>query len=97
MSNNSECIICFSDISMNDYLELDCCKQIVHIECLNKWIQSNIKNNRRLRTKKTKKKYRNLRKKVKKKQQSKNEKKLKQKKKNRNKKEPSKRKPKNKH
>lgn len=45
MSNNSECIICFYDISMNDYLELDCCKQIVHIECLNKWIQSNIKNN----------------------------------------------------
>tara|TARA_B100001175_G_scaffold248340_1_gene215124 strand:+ start:2316 stop:2654 length:339 start_codon:yes stop_codon:yes gene_type:complete len=30
---------------MNDYLELDCCKQIVHIDCLNIWIKSNIKNN----------------------------------------------------
>jgi len=44
MCDDGECIICFTDTSSNDYLELDCCKQIIHIECLNTWIQTNIKN-----------------------------------------------------
>ena len=44
MCEEGECIICFTDTSSNDYIELDCCKQIIHIECLNTWIQTNIKN-----------------------------------------------------
>ena len=36
MTNEKECIICLIDASNNDYLQLDCCKQTVHIECLNK-------------------------------------------------------------
>ena len=37
------------DTSANDYLELDCCKQTVHIECLNTWIKTNIKNTEEVR------------------------------------------------
>ena len=42
---NNECIICFTDISSDDYLLLECCKQTVHKTCLSKWYQTNIKNN----------------------------------------------------
>ena len=44
MCEEKECIICLMDTSANDYLELDCCKQTVHIECLNTWIKTNMKN-----------------------------------------------------
>ena len=49
MSEENECIICLIDTSSNDYLELDCCKQTVHIECLNTWIKTNIKNTEEVR------------------------------------------------
>jgi len=49
MYDNSECIICLTDTSDNDYIELDCCKKIVHIDCLNLWIQTNIKNTEEVR------------------------------------------------
>lgn len=49
MCEENECIICLMDTSANDYLELDCCKQTVHIECLNKWIKTNIKNTEEVR------------------------------------------------
>ena len=44
-NNNNECIICLTDVSINELLLLDCCKQIVHKNCLSKWIQTNINNN----------------------------------------------------
>lgn len=37
-----ECIICFENTSINNYTKLECCKQIVHPECLEKWIKFNI-------------------------------------------------------
>jgi hypothetical protein len=37
-----ECIICFENTSINNYTQLECCKQIVHNECLEKWIKNNI-------------------------------------------------------
>ena len=36
-----ECLICFSDLSLNDYLEFDCCKSKIHITCIQTWIQKN--------------------------------------------------------
>ena len=39
-----ECIICLTDISINDFYNLTCCNNDVHIKCINKWIQSNINN-----------------------------------------------------
>jgi len=39
-----ECIICLTDISINDFYKLSCCNNDVHIKCINKWIQSNINN-----------------------------------------------------
>ena len=44
MLDEKECIICLIDTSANDFLQLDCCKKIVHIDCLNTWIKTNIKN-----------------------------------------------------
>ena len=44
MCDVNECIICFTDISTNNYIKLDCCKQIVHIDCLNTWTRTNINN-----------------------------------------------------
>ena len=44
MCDVDECIICFTKISSNNYIKLDCCKQIVHIDCLNTWTRSNINN-----------------------------------------------------
>ncbi len=37
-----ECIICLNDISYNDHYNLLCCKNKVHITCLNKWIEKNL-------------------------------------------------------
>ena len=37
-----ECVICLNDISSNDNCILTCCKNNVHIYCLNDWIQKNI-------------------------------------------------------
>ena len=39
-----ECIICLTDISINDFYKLSCCNNDVHITCINKWIHSNINN-----------------------------------------------------
>ena len=43
-----ECIICMDEISNNDIKEntqLECCNQFIHIECLQKWVQSNLTKN----------------------------------------------------
>jgi hypothetical protein len=37
-----ECVICLNDIVINDYYTLTCCKNNVHICCLNDWINKNI-------------------------------------------------------
>ena len=37
-----ECVICLNDISDNDYYTLTCCKNDVHIYCLNNWVNKNI-------------------------------------------------------
>ena len=37
-----ECVICLNDISSTDNCILTCCKNNVHIYCLNDWIQKNI-------------------------------------------------------
>ena len=37
-----ECMICLNDISCNDHFTLTCCKNDVHIYCLNDWIHKNI-------------------------------------------------------
>jgi len=37
-----ECIICLDIISPNDHYKLMCCKNTVHIECLNEWVITNI-------------------------------------------------------
>ena len=37
-----ECVICLNDISINDYYTLTCCKNDVHIYCLNDWVDKNI-------------------------------------------------------
>ena len=39
-----ECIICLTDISINDFYKLICCNNDVHIKCINEWIHSNINN-----------------------------------------------------
>lgn len=49
MEDEKECIICLIDASGNDYLQLDCCKKIVHIDCLNTWIKTNIQNTEEVR------------------------------------------------
>lgn len=38
----TECIICLNDICNNDYFTLTCCKNDVHICCLNNWVSKNI-------------------------------------------------------
>ncbi len=37
-----ECVICLNDISTNDHFTLTCCKNDVHIYCLNDWVHKNI-------------------------------------------------------
>ena len=45
MSNESniECPICFEeiDLELGNFIELECCKNIGHIKCLENWIQYN--------------------------------------------------------
>lgn len=43
-----ECIICFNDINItnNNYIILECCKQNIHIDCLKQWISTNYNINR---------------------------------------------------
>ena len=38
-----ECAICLEniDISKNNIIELDCCKQTIHISCIKAWINKN--------------------------------------------------------
>lgn len=40
-----ECIICLTDISGSNYIQLECCKEKLHIECLHEWIKTNHKKN----------------------------------------------------
>ena len=37
-----ECIICLDNITSSDHCKLMCCKNTVHIECLNEWVITNI-------------------------------------------------------
>ena len=39
-----ECIICLNDLSTNDFYNLTCCNNDIHIHCLHNWINSNITN-----------------------------------------------------
>lgn len=39
---SKECLICLSDISTNEFITLNCCKNNVHIYCLNNWVDKNI-------------------------------------------------------
>ena len=44
INENLECIICLNNIHYNDaYLILSCCKNYIHINCLNNWYKN--KNN----------------------------------------------------
>ena len=40
----TECVICLNDISICDLYILTCCKNRVHIYCLNDWVSKNITN-----------------------------------------------------
>lgn len=40
--DTTECVICLNDISTNDHFTLTCCKNDVHIYCLNNWVHKNI-------------------------------------------------------
>jgi hypothetical protein len=42
--DTTECVICLNNISVNELLTLTCCKNDVHIYCLNNWISKNITN-----------------------------------------------------
>jgi hypothetical protein len=42
--NDDECVICFEDISLNNYILFDCCNKKFHKKCLDKWIKINEKN-----------------------------------------------------
>jgi len=42
--DTTECVICLNNISVNELLTLTCCKNNVHIYCLNDWISKNITN-----------------------------------------------------
>jgi len=42
--DSSECVICLNNISINELFTLTCCKNDVHIYCLNDWISKNITN-----------------------------------------------------
>tara|TARA_Y100000389_G_C17445922_1_gene511594 strand:- start:1882 stop:2331 length:450 start_codon:yes stop_codon:yes gene_type:complete len=43
-----ECLICFCDVSNNDYLLMDCCNKIIHIECIKTWINTNKNTNKEI-------------------------------------------------
>ena len=42
--NDDECVICFEDISLNNYILFDCCNKKFHKNCLDKWVKINEKN-----------------------------------------------------
>ena len=41
-----ECIICLCDVSDNDYIMFECCKNYVHIHCITLWINTNKHDNK---------------------------------------------------
>lgn len=43
--HDNECVICFEDISSNNFIYFDCCKKKFHKDCLDKWINVNKKKN----------------------------------------------------
>ena len=40
-----ECIICYEDVSHNDFIIFDCCQQTTHITCLQDWVRYNLHSN----------------------------------------------------
>jgi hypothetical protein len=42
--DTDECVICLNNISKNEEFILTCCKNNVHIYCLNSWVKKNITN-----------------------------------------------------
>ena len=42
-NNNTECYICLDNINFNenDFLELNCCKNNLHLKCLKEWCTKN--------------------------------------------------------
>ena len=42
--DTTECVICLNNISVKELLTLTCCKNDVHIYCLNDWVSKNITN-----------------------------------------------------
>ena len=40
-----ECIICYEDVSHNDFIIFDCCQQTTHINCLQNWVLYNLHSN----------------------------------------------------
>lgn len=43
--DDNECVICFEDISLNNFIYFDCCKKNFHKDCLDKWINVNKEKN----------------------------------------------------
>jgi len=43
--DDNECVICFEDISSNNFIYFDCCKKNFHKDCLDKWINVNKEKN----------------------------------------------------
>lgn len=39
--DDNECVICFEDISSNNFIYFDCCKKKFHKYCLDNWINVN--------------------------------------------------------
>jgi hypothetical protein len=37
-----ECIICFEEIHAKDIIIMECCKQIIHKNCIKEWTKNNI-------------------------------------------------------
>ena len=40
-----ECIICYEDVSHNDFIIFVCCQQTTHITCLQNWVLYNLHSN----------------------------------------------------
>ena len=40
-----ECIICYEDVSHNDFIIFDCCQQTTHINYLQNWVLYNLHSN----------------------------------------------------
>lgn len=37
-----ECIICFEEINVKDFITMECCKQIIHKNCIKNWTKINM-------------------------------------------------------